>query len=62
MATFSPSVIAAELVAGAANTALLVTKIIKRMALLNMAGFGRLLKLIGLIYEYEGYQMNIFCQ
>jgi hypothetical protein len=35
---FSPSTIAAELVAGAANTALLVTRRIERIALLNMAG------------------------
>jgi hypothetical protein len=41
MATFSPSVIAAELVAGVANTVLLVTRSIEKMALLNMAGSGR---------------------
>jgi len=35
MATFSPSVIAAELVAGAANTALVVTRSIERITLLN---------------------------
>jgi hypothetical protein len=50
-ATFSPSIIEAELLAGVAKTALLVTRSIERMALLNMAGSGKLKKLISELHD-----------
>jgi hypothetical protein len=61
-AIFSPSIIEAELLAGVAKAAVLVTRRIARMALLNMVGSGKLMKLISGLHDCVVYQLNISCQ